>query len=321
MEKNESMMSKKSYVFLLALFILLSCEKIDFFSRAYVATVNGEKIYLEEYRYRLNQKMAMLPKDVGANETRYINRLEEEVLENMITEKIMQQRARELNISVNNSELENKISEIKKDYGDNFVYLLAQKNVRYDHWKEELKRELLIQKLIAAEISDKIRISNDDAEDYYNDHRNNYRVEALVRVAQIVVRDLDTAKQVLTLLNAGEDFAALAEKYSTGPEASNGGDLGYITRDVMPEPLDDVIFKLPPNKISHIAKSSYGFHIFKVTDVQKARTKSFEEVKEEIIAEIRAQKEEAAFVNWLNTLRLNAVVKKESAVLRKKVSR
>ncbi len=52
----------------------------------------------------------------------------------------MQQRARELNISVNNSELENKISEIKKDYGDNFVYLLAQKNVRYDHWKEELKR-------------------------------------------------------------------------------------------------------------------------------------------------------------------------------------
>ncbi len=75
MEKNESMMSKKSYVFLLALFILLSCEKIDFFSRAYVATVNGEKIYLEEYRYRLNQKMAMLPKDVAANETRYINRL------------------------------------------------------------------------------------------------------------------------------------------------------------------------------------------------------------------------------------------------------
>ena len=176
MEKNESMMSKKSYVFLLALFILLSCEKIDFFSRAYVATVNGEKIYLEEYRYRLNQKMAMLPKDVGANETRYINRLEEEVLENMITEKIMQQRARELNISVSNSGLENKISEIKKDYGDNFVYLLAQKNVRYDHWKEALKRELLIQKLIAAEISDKIRISNDDAEDYYNDHRNNYRV-------------------------------------------------------------------------------------------------------------------------------------------------
>lgn len=255
--------------------------------------------------------MAMLPKDVGANETRYINRLEEEVLENMITEKIMQQRARELNISVNNSELENKISEIKRIMVI-ILFICWRKNVRYDHWKEELKRELLIQKLIAAEISDKIRISNDDAEDYYNDHRNNYRVEALVRVAQIVVRDLDTAKQVLTLLNAGEDFAALAEKYSTGPEASNGGDLGYITRDVMPEPLDDVIFKLPPNKISHIAKSSYGFHIFKVTDVQKARTKSFEEVKEEVIAEIRAQKEEAAFVNWLNTLRLNAVVKKKA---------
>ncbi len=41
----------------------------------------------------------------------------------------------------------------------------------------------------------------------------------------------------------------------------------------MPEPLDDVIFKLPPNKISHIAKSSYGFHIFKVTDVESENQK------------------------------------------------
>ncbi len=78
---------------------------------------------------------------------------------------------------------------------------------------------MLIKAYRGGNPSDKIRISNDDAEDYYNDHRNNYRVEALVRVAQIVV-SLDTAKsRVLTLLNAGEDFAALAENILHGPEA------------------------------------------------------------------------------------------------------
>ena len=155
----------------------------------------------------------------------------------------------------------------------------------------------------------------------YNDHRDKYRQGAQVRAAQIVVRDADAAKAILARLNSGENFATLAARHSISPESSRGGDLGYLARDEMPEPLDSVIFKLPLNKISSVVQSPYGFHVFKVLDIQKAKTKSFAEAKDEIIVEIRAQKEEVAFVNWLNSLKMSAVVKKENTVLRKKVNR
>ncbi len=314
--------SRKEYIIFILLSVLIaSCDRIDFLSRTHVATVNGAKIYLDEYQLKLNQKMTLLPKDITADDHRYISRLEDEVLDQMITNKIMQLRAKELKISVEASELDDKISEIRKDYGEDFVNILAQQNIRYEQWKEEIEKELLIQKLVAVDVNSKITVSDDEAEDSYNDHRDKYRQGAQVRAAQIVVRDADAAKKILARLNAGENFATLAAKYSIAPESSRGGDLGYLTRGEMPEPLDSVIFKLPLNKISSVVQSPYGFHVFKVLDIQQAKTKSFAEAKDEVIAEIRAQKEEAAFVNWLNSLKLSAVVKKENTVLRKKVNR
>ncbi|HDQ04820.1 MAG TPA: hypothetical protein ENN23_09745 [Deltaproteobacteria bacterium] len=320
--KRRGVFFKKYFLVLaLASFIAVSCDSLDIFSRPYVATVNGAKIYLDEYQLRLNQQVAMMPKDLLKEDPRYLSRLEEEVLDAMITEKIISLRAEELNISVGTSELDEKINEIKEDYGEDFVSLLAQQNIRYDQWKEQIRRDMLIHKLVEAEVNEKIRVSNDEAEDYYNDNRNNYRVDARVKVAQIVVRDLDSAKEILERLQAGEDFAELAASVSIGPEASRGGDLGYITRQIMPEPLDEVIFALPENKISRVVQSPYGFHIFKVLDKEPVRLRRFEEVKDEIIAEIHARKQEVAFINWLNSLKLSAEIKKENTVLRKKVNR
>ena len=299
---------------------IFACDKINIFSRPYVATVNGAKIYLEDYQILLNQKKAMLPKDI-LDQMDYIKRFEEEVLDGMITEKIMDLRAQELKISINAAELEEKIKEIKKDYGKDFFNLLAQENVKYEQWKEEFKKEMLLQKLVEIDVNAKIKVSEDEAEDYFNEHRNNYKTESRVRVAQIVVRDLAMAKKVEARLNAGEDFAKVAAKLSISPESHHGGDLGFITKGVMPEPLDKTIFSLPVNTISPVVQSSYGFHIFKVLESQPATIGNFKDIKEKVIADIRSQKEEAAFVNWLEALKTKAVIKKENKIPEKKVNK
>jgi parvulin-like peptidyl-prolyl isomerase len=126
------------------------------------------------------------------------------------------------------------------------------------------------------------------------------------------------AKKIEARLNAGEDFASVAAKVSIGPEAHHGGDLGFITRQIMPEPLDETIFNLPVNKISPIVQSSYGFHIFKVLEIQPARIGNFTDIKKEVIADIQSQKENAAFVNWLEALKIKAVIKKETNIQGKK---
>ena len=302
---------------LLMLCFIFACDKIDIFSHPYVATVNGAKIYFEDYQLRLNQKKALLPKDI-MDQPDYIKRFEEEVLDGMITEKIMDLRAKELNISISAAELEDKIKEIKKDYGKDFSSLLAQENVKYEQWKEDFKKEMLLQKLIAIDVNANIKVSEDEAEDYYNEHLSNYKTESRIRVVQIVVRDLAMAKKIETRLNAGEDFASVAARVSIGPEAHRGGDLGFISRQVMPEPLDKTIFSLPVNKISPIVQSSYGFHIFKVLEIQPAKIGKFSDIKDEVIADIRSQKEDSAFVNWLEALKIKAVIKKENNIQGKK---
>ncbi len=304
---------------LLLIFFVVACDKINIFSRPYVATVNGDKIYLEDYQLRLNQKMTMLPKNL-LDQPDYIKRFEEEVLDGMITEKIMDLRAKELNISISEAELEDKIKDIKKDYGKDFPKMLTQENIKYEQWKEDLKKEMLLQKLIAMDVNANIKVSEDEAEDYYNKRRNNYKTESRVRVAQIVVRDLAMAKKVEARLNAGEDFASVAARVSIGPEAHRGGDLGFIARQIMPEPLDKTIFKLPVNKISPIVQSSYGFHIFKVLEIQPAKIGNFTDVKEYVIADIRSQKEEAAFTSWIEALKLKAVIKKKTNIPVQKVN-
>jgi foldase protein PrsA len=308
-------------VLLGALCLLAACSRDDLFNRKHVAMVNGEKIYLDEYQQRLNAQKGLLSPKAFPDSLNKREMLEEEILESMITEKIVLQRAREINLSVSNTELERKIIDIRKDYGNNFFNLLISQNVRYEDWREELRKEMLFDKLVAIDVNAPIHVSDDEAEDYFNDHPGICKSEARVRAAQIVMRDQGKANEVRARLEKGEDFAKVAAQVSIGPEAVRGGDLGLISRQTMPEPLDKTLFNLPVGEISPIVKSAYGYHIFKVTEIQPARARSFADCKEEVIAGIRAQKEDAAFTAWLEGLKMKAIVKKETHILKEKTQK
>ena len=306
---------------LLCVFLLAAACNTNVFNQDYVATVNGEKIYLDDYQHQLSARKTKLSgKSLPASAGKRLA-LDEEILETLIMDRIFQQRAKELNIAVSNTELENKILDIRKDYGANFFDLLVSENVRYEEWREQLKKEMLFDKLVAKDVNERIRVSDDEAEDYLEDHPGLCKKEAHVRASQIVVRDLQKAEAIQARLAAGEDFAAVAAEASIGPEKTRGGDLGLIARQTMPDPLDKTLFSLPVNTVSPIIKSPYGYHLLKVTDIQRAGTKSFAECKEDIIPTLRAQKEDAAFKAWLDGLKIKAVVKRESGALGKATSK
>ena len=299
-----------------ALCVLASCDSDSIRNRKPIATVNGEKIYLDEYRDRLNAQKGILSPKAFPDSRNKQKLLEEEILESMITEKIVLQRAREINISVSKMDLERKLMDIRRDYGDNFFDLLRAQNVQYEDWCEELKKEMLLDKLVAADVNAHVRVSENEAEDYFHDHPGICQAETRIRASQIIVRDPDKAREIKVRLDHGENFAVVATRESLGPEASRGGDLGLITPQTMPEPLDKTLFQLPAGKISPIVKSAYGYHILKVTEIQPARTRFFSDCRNEIMSSLRAQKEDAAFTVWLEDLKIKAAVKRETQLLR-----
>jgi peptidyl-prolyl cis-trans isomerase D len=94
------------------------------------------------------------------------------------------------------------------------------------------------------------------------------------------------ARDVLRRAKAGEDFAALARKYSEDTSASSGGDLNFFGRGQMVQEFDQAAFTLPVGTISDLVKTTYGYHIIKVTETRDASVRPFEEVREAIRAEL-----------------------------------
>jgi parvulin-like peptidyl-prolyl isomerase len=103
----------------------------------------------------------------------------------------------------------------------------------------------------------------------------------------------------------------VAREVSIGPEAVKGGDLGFFERGVMPEAIDQMVFSLPVGKVSRVAQSPYGFHIFKVLGQEAAGGRIFADVREKVITDLRKRKEAEAYRAWIEGLRAGAAIRIE----------
>ena len=106
--------------------------------------------------------------------------------------------------------------------------------------------------------------------------------EAEVHARHILVETEDEAKAIAEELKKGADFADLAKKKSKDPGASDGGDLGFFTKEQMVPEFSAVAFVLEPGKISDPVKSQFGWHIIKVEEKRNRKAPDFEQVKPQI---------------------------------------
>ncbi|HTZ38949.1 MAG TPA: peptidylprolyl isomerase [Syntrophales bacterium] len=292
------------------------CSSFKTPSEDAIATVNGAEITVKDFTVKLRNALNLLGSTSNVKEEEIYN-IKSEALEALIEEKIMLIRAEKLGLHVNDEELKKRVEEIKKDYtSENFAQVFGGEKVDYKIWSEELRKRLLLEKLVNQEVNSKIIVSDEEAMAYYQTNRNRYYSEETVHVAQIVVSTKEKADTVVKRLQAGEDFSKIAQEISTGPEASKGGDLGMFTRGVMPEAFDRVVFSLPEGRTSKVVKSPYGFHVFKVLKKEKGRWIEFPEVKEKIKADLAKGKEEQEFRKWLDALKSEAKVRIDEDRLR-----
>ena len=315
---QRSKLNKILFNLFCAFFILTICGCHENAPTRPVATVDGVKISISEFNERFTREMDVSMDKSPLTPADY-DRLKEEVLNALINEKIMLLRAGELSISVSDAELMKKIEEIKESYllDDGFERVLAAQRVNFGIWKEELRKRMMLEILILSDVNTNVTVKEKDARKYHRTHRGMYAPEKRVRVAQIVVREREKAEMILNRLKRGENFDKVAALESIGPEGAKGGDLGFVGPGVMPEEMDAVIFSQRPGEISSVIKSQYGYHIVKIIEIDKGTKKKWADVKERVLADFRKQKEEQAYVLWLESLRSKAVIKIDQELLKK----
>jgi peptidyl-prolyl cis-trans isomerase C len=142
------------------------------------------------------------------------------------------------------------------------------------------RTKLLMEQLLQAET--KTAITEEAMRKVYDDAMGQAKKEEEVRARHILVETEDEAKAVLAELKKGADFATLAKSKSKDPGSSDGGDLGYFTKDQMVPEFAEVAFKLEKGAISDPVKSQFGWHIIKVEDKRTRQPPEFDKVKDQI---------------------------------------
>ena len=152
-----------------------------------------------------------------------------------------------------------------------------------DEFKKRLafaRNRLLMDSLLATE--GKAATTDEAMKKVYDDAAKQISGEQEVHARHILVETEDEAKAIEEELKKGADFAELAKKKSKDPGASDGGDLGFFTKDQMVPEFSAVAFALEPGKISDPVKSQFGWHIIKVEEKRDRKPPDFAQVKAQI---------------------------------------
>ena len=241
------------------------------------------------------------------------NRMNPEDFEEGIAQELLQRKIRQFLLTfspVTEREILDQYTFANEKVKISFVQFLPkafEKSVTYDpeslatYFEEHKEAYRLPEKIKVAFITidpnafkDGVVLMDRQVEDYYEENVQMFKQEKEVKVRHILFK-LDRnapkeeeekvrekASKVLEKARAGEDFAELAKKYSEGPTAKKGGDLGYFSSGRMVKPFEEAAFKMKKGEISDLVRTPFGFHIIKVEDIKEARTKSLEEVRGQI---------------------------------------
>ena len=227
---------------------LTSCQRKSPSDRELVAKVDGQPIFRDQVErvYRSRQGAGS---DTNSQEEAWSFKLN--VLDELINNQILVDHASHAGITVSEAEVDNKVAELQSPYSaEEFQKRLRDQGLEMEDLRKEVRRNIIITKLINKEIISNIKITDADIAAYYERNKANFNVpETAYHLAQIEVtpvadpevRNLknDDAKTpaaaerkiqaLYARLRAGDDFATVAQEYSEDPRtASGGGDMGFI---------------------------------------------------------------------------------------------
>src|SRR5579875_2425955 len=189
------------------------------------------------------------------------------------------------------------LSKVNKDPAQAKAYF--DKN-RYQFRTPE-KRDLDLLVGSTADFVQSAQISDGELRRQYQEDIDNYRTPERVQVRHILIKTQGKPKEDIPKLRAkaedllkqlqhGADFAELAKKNSEDPgSAEKGGELGWVVRGMTVPNFEKTAFSLKPGELSGIVDTEYGYHIIQVEDKQAARTQSFEDVKGQILLDMKKQ--------------------------------
>ena len=242
--------------------------------------------------------------------------VETQILDQLVTERVLLQEAAKLNVTIDPKELADRIAQVKPQRPD----------LTDEQWTNFLTRDMTIQKLIQQEVVSKITVSDEDVQKFYDEQKARFHEPEQIRASHILVlvpqdatpEAKDAAKKkidgVLAEVNAGKDFAELAKANSDDPGSKeNGGDLDFFPRGAMVKPFEDAAFALKDGEVSGVVETQFGYHIIKKTGEKAERDVPLDEIKDQLKGSLTKQKTNTEVLAWVDHLKKQSTIEMTNA--------
>lgn len=277
--------------------------------RPVLARVNGEPIYVDEFKRELRRISVKTPDGLPNDDAVRIQA--RALLRDWVNRKLILQEAKAEHLVVGIDEVEAAFLRVKSGWEsqEGFEASLKEGDLTNSEMKAELRRLLMIRLYFRDVIFSRIAVKDAEIEAKIKSSPDILVTPERVRASQIVVKSEDEAKRIAREIRKGMSFADAAIKYSLGPEGRSGGDLGLFARGEMPSVFDEVCFSLRPGSVSSVVVTDYGFHLFMVAEKLPQVQRSLGEVRDEVERELRLGVEKSAQETAIETLREQAELK------------
>lgn len=247
-----------------------------------------------------------------------------EVLDRLIDDQLIYAKARELKLNVTSEEVDKSIEGIKHDHSlsdEQLKQALLAQGMSMAAYRQDVKKQVLRYRVLNMAVGSKITISEHDLQAYYDRNVKKGGAASEVRASHIFIaipEGADTgmaiakrqqAESLVQRAKAGEDFAKLAREHSEDPATrSEGGDLGFFGRDLLPKAIEEAVFTMEVGEIKGPVRAERGFHVMKLVDKRSKDVKPFEDMKDEIRMQLRQKEYEKQAKSFLAELRRKALV-------------
>jgi len=255
---------------------------------------------------------------------------ERDTLRDLIDQQLLLEKAKDLEIS-GDAEVIKRLNEMRKEMGlesmEDLEKAAQQQGVSFEEFKQNLKNGIVTEQVIRNEVGSHLQPSHEEVEKFYNEHKSDLDRPEQIRLSEILitpkkpadasdpaaeekaVADAEArAKDLLAKINAGLAFDEAAKKFSEGPTAQQGGDLGYFKRGTLAKGLDDLVFGMKANTVTDAVRTKQGFVVMKVTEHVTGGVPPLKEVEQQVEGAIYRQKLQPALRTYLTKLREEAFI-------------
>lgn len=247
-------------------------------------------------------------------------------LEQLIGQELLVQTANEQGVTVSDAQVEAHLSGIlnQQGWGEAQLqqYLTAQGMTR-EALKAQSKKFLVQQAVAQRNLASKLSVTEVELKDAYQSSLSEAKAKLKIEGAHIFLKVISgstaaeeaaikqRAIEILQRAKSGEVFSQLAKEFSEGAGASNGGDLGVISRGGgLPSELENAFFKLKEGELGGPVRSPFGYHVLKVKKLSTQAPPSFADSRQALEMQLRQSKYQKALKEWIDEMKKSAFIER-----------